>query len=270
MSDSPSPQDLVNMQGAEGSLSGLMSILNFIPKSKRSGAVLVFVKFITDWFKAKKQSVTLEGDEETLSLMFELDEDALIMVPVTVDSDNKMPRILLEQGINVSIMATKVDPIEFMTIMMSSKESGDVRTYQQLLAMLRTAAAHPDCRLTVSKATAETEPVEYSPSQAAKVVSAAEVEQAESDADEVMEIDWDDEPLAVAIRKTDDADEIQANFPNGYVEILSKDNRPNILVPKGLTEDQIKQLLRELFESESETLIPYTEDESDESTETAR
>lgn len=262
MTDTPNPQDMAQMQGMESSISGLMGIFKFIPKQKRSAAILVFLDFLTTWFKAKKQATPLLENEETLTLQFDMDPNngALMMIPVTIDNNDKFSRILFEQGINVSAMVLHIDPVDFMGIMMSGKKGDDVKVYQQLLAMLREAASHPECRLSVKE-----EVIAYNPQQAVQVNAASEtVKPVNAGTHKVFdeeEIDWDTQPLARAVRRPESPEEIESLFPNGYVEIPAPDNGAAILISKGLTEPQAQQLIVELFDSEDSETIPPTEEE---------
>lgn len=109
-------------------------------------------RWLTRWFERKREVTQLEESESDLALMFRVVDGQLIMVPVTLTEVNDteyINRAFIDQGVNVTVMATKIPLYTLLPVLLEGDTSpaAKLRMQQIFIATLREAAHHPDARL---------------------------------------------------------------------------------------------------------------------------
>lgn len=192
-------------------------------------------RWLTRWFERKREVTQLEESESDLALMFRVVDGQLIMVPVTLTEVNDteyINRAFIDQGVNVTVMATKIPLYTLLPVLLEGDTSpaAKLRMQQIFISTLREAAHHPDARLdTVEEVVYDETPLllEHTP----------EAKPAAPTVDALGEVPEEMEFLALPINTTNgDRYEI---IPQDKWQDLQYDQKCQVLFEAGITMEQL-------------------------------
>lgn len=139
-----------------------------LPLEKQTIITHMFEQVMTAWIRNKKAQTILKENESELMLMFREQDNELLMIPVIRNEEDHIVRGLESEGINVTEMCKRIPTMKFLPLLMPAfkkRKSGevdhntmDIKMLQLVIAVLRTAASHPDCRLMTEEDLPEPQP----------------------------------------------------------------------------------------------------------------
>jgi hypothetical protein len=128
----------MNFQMLTGMLGGVMPMLDKLPLADQSRPAQELVAMLTDVLKAHKTLTPLEGDECEMVVMLTERSGSLLMLPVTIDSNDTIVRVFESRCVDLTVAAQYVATAKLLAIALGNSPNAR----NQTLEVLRAAAAH--------------------------------------------------------------------------------------------------------------------------------